>query len=225
MSGAYRGIRLFFSTDTIIIARMNRRLRNVTFAALLIWFVSATVWADPVVIDLTAGGAGAGTPSMTFAPTIPGVNGFQLTVSSLSSVGLTPAGNVTQSSVGLESDLAGSSALGTGEALLFDFDPELFVTQVTLRDVSGGLYLVAISLPGPQGTKSGFIGAREYQIDINSTVGTMSLFSLGGEFSVAQITVSPEPFGVTSSTPEPTTLLLFGTGLLAGAAGLRRRFK
>ena len=201
-------------------------MRNATFAALLIWFVSATVLADPVVIDLTAGGAGAGTNSMTFAPTIPGVNGFQLTVTSLSSFGLTQAGNVTQNSAGLGSDLAGSpAALGAGEALLFDFDPELFVTQVTLRDVSGGLYVVAITLPGPQGTKSGFIGAGEYQIDINSTVGTMSLFSLGGEFSVAQITVSPDPFGVTSSTPEPATLLLFGTGLLAGAAGLRKRFK
>ena len=85
--------------------------------------------------------------------------------------------------------------------------------------------MVAVNLP--QGSVfAGVIGGNEFQINVNTLASTIDVTALFGEFRVGAIGVSTDPLGITSvPSPEPATLLLFGSGLAAGVAGLRKKLK
>ena len=198
---------------------MIKKFRPLPFGLLLLLF-AVPIWADTVEIDLTANPT-LGTPPAPelIFDNIPSLPALTLMVTSPF------GGNVTQGSGGLGSDRFDSDALGFGEVLRFQFDPEMYVQYMTLVDVTGGLYVVAVNVP--QGSVfAGVIGGNEFQINVNTLASTIDITALFGEFRVGAIGVSTEPFGTTSvPTPEPATLLLFGSGLVAGVAGLRKKLK
>ena len=197
---------------------MIKKLRPLLFGLFLVLF-AAPIWADMVEIDLTAtpNGGNPPAPELVF-DTIAGLPGLTLTVTS-------PwGGNVTQTATGLGSDLVGNSALTHGEVLRFQFDPEMFVHHIVLRDPAGqGLWFVSLNVAMGDNTpgnllRSGPIGNSEFQITINTLANTIDITATsGGEFRVGTIAVSP--------VPEPASLLLFGSGLIVGVAGLREKLK
>ena len=200
-------------------------MRTLRFAAFMVVFLGTTLCAkaDPVIFGLDQSGSeasfgpGAGVGQAVIASDDVYINDFGFYLDAI------PAGTVdyfiydkTTSSLILGPD--GVSAPAKGWDYLTGLDIELIAGDTYyfgVYDTAGTLYV------GEDPTSSVFtdglgISGGVSSVDFNGTTPT----GIAGASDVALRIESADP----SNAPEPSSLMLLGTGILAGAGVLRRKF-
>jgi hypothetical protein len=175
---------------------------------------------------------GVAAPSVVFAVTCPAVGdataGCDITI--------TVTNSGTTIAAGPSAGLAGGTYDGSDDTLIgIQNNSSTALSSIHLNstlDIFGfdGDGIDAYGVTGNGSDSTGYGGPDSYFTGINGTYtsgtvdfvtalaanGGMTYFSLENALQPSQVT--------TGVTPEPSTLLMFGTGILGLAGGLRRRF-
>jgi hypothetical protein len=190
---------------------IKRRALGIPLAVVaFIALTSLTTHADPIVIVQPSN------------PVV-GVNqSFSLNVS------ITNVSNLFAYQFSLRFDPTVLSANSVGEGSFLSGGGGTFFIPGAINNAAGTITLTANTLLGPVSGVSG-----------SGVLATFNFSSLGvgsSQITIFDVTLldsnlSPIATGVQGGTvtinavPEPATVLLFGTGLLGAAAGLRKRYK
>jgi hypothetical protein len=217
--------------------RLSRSVvRGIAFVTVLL--LSSSLWADTILLQFTAGGQTL-TVTPGAEPTQVGTGDFEAGIFANSNMAWFNAGR-PENGIVLLSDLNGvHSSFVDGQGTIFDVSDyaigftapgsnvivnELSVHTEFSSDTGAAGFLIRNTSGGPLGTCDQFIDSAGN----NGVGGECFAFADGnihdlGLFTGVDNLEIQTPAPDAAPVPEPSSFLLLATGLMSGAAGLRRK--